>query len=445
MSMNRLWEDLRWRGLIYQVTEEPALIQLLESPQTVYVGFDPTADSLHVGSLLGLMMLRRFQAAGHRPIVVMGGATGMIGDPSGKSEERQLLSLDVLEANTAAMQEQMKRFLDFSNTPNGALLLNNYDWMKPFSFLDFLRDIGKHFPINVMLSKDSVRARLERSDSGISYTEFSYMLLQAYDFVYLFDHYGCRIQLGGSDQWGNITAGIDLARRMRQVSLYGATWPLLLKSDGGKMGKTDLGTIWLSPAKTSPYQFYQYWYNVSDEDVGKCLRYLTELPRAEIEQLDHARQEAPHQRESQRRLAEWLTELVHGSEGLQEAQRASRILFGERIEGLSEQTVLEVFAHVPSCTLARDRLGSVLLTEAMVAAGLATSRGEARRAIEQGGTYVNNQRVTDTEKILGPTDLLGTSCVVLRRGKKNYALVRFVDTRAEEVDQIHIGAQTRSK
>ncbi|GIW94920.1 MAG: tyrosine--tRNA ligase [Pirellulaceae bacterium] len=430
--MNQLWEDLRWRGLIYQVTEEDALVQLLEQPQSVYVGFDPTADSLHVGSLLGLMMLRRFQAAGHRPIVVLGGATGMIGDPSGKSEERNLLDPEVLEKNTAAMQEQMRRFLDFSSSPRGALLVNNYDWMKDFSFLSFLRDVGKHFPVNVMLAKDSVRSRLEKTDSGISYTEFSYMLLQAYDFVYLYDHYGCRIQLGGSDQWGNITAGIDLARRMRHVTLYGATWPLLVKADGGKMGKTESGTIWLSPHKTSPYLFYQYWYNVSDEDVGKCLRYLTELPREEIEALDEARREAPHLRDSQRRLAEWLTQLVHGPEGLAEAQRASRLLFGEEIAGVPEATVLEVFAHVPGSRIPRSRLGSLTLVEALVASGLANSRGEARRAIEQGGAYINNRRVTDIEKVIGPEDLLGSRCLVLRRGKKNYALVEFVNQETED-------------
>lgn len=422
-----LWEDLRWRGLIYQVTDEAQLVQLLQQPQSVYVGFDPTADSLHVGSLLGILMLRRFQAAGHRPIVVVGGATGMIGDPSGKSEERNLLSRETLEANVHAMQQQLQRFLDFSTTHRGALMLNNYDWMKDFSYIDFLRDVGKHFPINVMLAKDSVRSRLERIDGGMSYTEFSYMLLQAYDFVYLYDHYGCRVQLGGSDQWGNITAGIDLARRMRQVTLYGATWPLLTKSDGGKMGKTESGTIWLSAQKTSPYLFYQYWYNIADEDVGKCLRYLTELTREEIESLDQLRREAPHQRDSQRRLAEWLTELVHGKEGLMLAQRASAVLFGGQVDDLPGAVLREIFAHVPSRSMPRSRLGQLQLAEALVEAGLATSKGEARRAIEQGGAYLNNRRISQCDYVLTASDLIAGASVVLRRGKKNYALLEFVD------------------
>lgn len=425
--METLWDDLRWRGLIYQVTDETELIRLLQTPQTLYVGFDPTADSLHVGSLLGLMMLRRFQSAGHRPLVVVGGATGMIGDPSGKSEERNLLSLEVLQANVQAMQQQMRRFLDFSPVPHGALMLNNYDWMKNYTYLDFLRDVGKHFPINVMLAKDSVRSRLERADGGMSYTEFSYMLLQAYDFVYLFDHYGCRLQLGGSDQWGNITAGIDLARRMRRVTLFGATWPLLVKSDGGKMGKTEAGTIWLSAEKTSPYLFYQYWYNLPDDDVGRCLRYLTELPREEIEALDHARRTAPDQRDSQRRLAEWLTQFVHGPQGLAMARQASEALFGGELDNLPEPVIREIFGHVPHRVLPRDRLARITLADALVEAGLASSKGDARRAIEQGGAYVNNRRITQWDKLITPADLLGTSCLVLRRGKKTYALVQFVD------------------
>ncbi len=424
--MTSLWEDLRWRGLIYQGTDEAQLAKLLESPQALYVGFDPTADSLHVGSLLGLTVLRRFQAAGHRPIALVGGATGMIGDPSGKSDERNLLSLEALQANVEGMQRQMGRFLDFSGT-GGAVLVNNFDWMRGFSYLEFLRDVGKNFPVNVMLAKDSVKSRLERGDSGISYTEFSYMLLQAFDFVHLFDQYGCRLQLGGSDQWGNITAGIDLGRRMRQVQLFGATWPLLTKSDGTKMGKTETGTVWLSAERTSAYQFYQYWFRVADEDAGRCLRQLTDLSRDEIEALDAQRLAQPEQRQSQQRLAENLTRLVHGDEGLALAQAATNILFGAEIRDLRDATLLEIFADVPSCTLSRERLATDPLTvaDAFVETGLAKSKGEARRAIEQGGGYVNNRRVESWDARLTAADLASESVIVVRRGKKNYGLLRF--------------------
>ena len=338
LGSNRAVQDivaeLSWRGLIAQTTDEAQLrARLVERPVVVYAGFDPTADSLHVGHLVALMTLRRFQQAGHRPIALVGGATGMIGDPSGKSEERNLLSIDALERNVTAMQVQMRSFLDFDSGPHAAILVNNYDWMREFRYLDFLRDIGKNFPVNVMLAKDSVRARLERSDSGLSFTEFSYMLLQAYDFVYLNEHFGCDLQIGGSDQWGNITAGIDLARRMRGVQLYGITCPLLTKSDGTKMGKTESGALWLSPERTSPYRFYQYWINVDDADAGKCLRYFTDLDRHEIEVLDAARAADPGKRESQRRLADEITRLVHGEAGLAKARRASEVLVRRRDHG----------------------------------------------------------------------------------------------------------------
>ncbi|MBM3997974.1 MAG: tyrosine--tRNA ligase [Planctomycetes bacterium] len=424
--MERFWEDLRWRGLIHQATDEGRLVELLGSRQSMYVGFDPTADSLHVGSLLGLTMLRRFQAAGHRPIALVGGATGMIGDPSGKSDERNLLSMDALRANIEGMQAQMGRFLDFDDH-SGAVLVNNHDWMRDVTYLDFLRDVGKNFPVNVMLAKESVRSRLERDDAGISYTEFSYMLLQAFDFVRLFDRYGCRIQCGGSDQWGNITAGIDLARRMRQTQLFGATWPLLTRSDGAKMGKTESGTVWLSARRTSAYRFFQYWYNIADEDAGHCLRRLTDLPRDEIESLDAARQADPAARASQRRLAENLTRLVHGDEGLDLALAATRIFFGEEISDLRDDALLSIFADVPSRAVPRERLASGVLTivDALVEAGLASSKGEARRAVEQGGGYVNNRRIESIDRVLDLSDLAGESVIVLRRGKKNYGLLRF--------------------
>jgi len=422
-------DDLRWRGLVHQTTDEAGLGAWLEAkPRVVYAGFDPTADSLHVGHLLPLLMLRRFQRAGHKPIAVVGGATGMIGDPSGKSQERNLLSKDDLDRNVAAIRAQMHRFLDFEAGRSSALLVNNFDWIGPWSYLEFLRDVGKNFPVNVMLAKDSVKGRLERDDAGLSYTEFSYMLLQAYDFVHLYDSHGCELQIGGSDQWGNITAGIDLARRMRGVQLFGLTCPLLTKSDGSKMGKTEQGALWLDAERTSPYQFYQYWFNVEDADVGPCLRMLTELAPDEIDALDTARAEDAAARASQTCLAEELTRLVHGEAGLAAAQRATEIFFGAEIAQLDDAQLAQIFADVPSQSLARQALvddGGLPVVEALVAAGLAKSKGEARRTIEQGGAYVNNRRVASPETRLTPTDLASESVMVLRTGKKKYALLRF--------------------
>jgi tyrosyl-tRNA synthetase len=434
-----LLDDLRWLGLIHQTTDDAGLGKWLEEkPRTVYAGFDPTADSLHVGNLVSLLLLRRFQLAGHTPIAVVGGATGMIGDPSGKSQERNLLSVEMLDRNVAAIREQMQRFIDFGSKPNSAKLVNNHDWIAPFSYLEFLRDVGKNFPVNVMLAKDSVKGRLGRDDSGgdagrgdaggLSYTEFSYMLLQAYDFVYLHDNFGCELQVGGSDQWGNITAGIDLARRMRAVQLYGLTTPLLTKSDGSKMGKTETGTLWLSAARTSPYQFYQYWIRVEDADVGKVLRMLTTLPHEEIEALDAARAMDAAKRDSQRRLAEELTRLVHGEEGLTAAQRATDIFYGAEISNLSDVQLSEIFADVPSQELPRAALtgdGGLPIIDALVAAGLAKSKGDARRTVQQGGAYVNNRRIDAAETRLTPADLASETVMVLRSGKKNYALLRF--------------------
>jgi tyrosyl-tRNA synthetase len=424
--MTDIFSDLRWRGLIHQTTDDAFLVRWLASGcRTLYAGFDPTADSLHVGSLLPLMNLRRFQRAGHRPIAVVGGATGMIGDPSGKSEERNLLSAEALQRNVEGIKSQMLRFLDFDCGQQSAVLVNNYDWMREYSYLAFLRDIGKNFPVNVMLAKDSVKNRLE-GEAGLSYTEFSYMLLQAFDFVHLYDEFRCELQIGGSDQWGNITAGIDLARRMRSVQLYGMTCPLLLKSDGTKMGKTESGAIWLSAARTSPYKFYQYWINVEDADAGKCLRFLTELSHEEIEALDQARTAEPHKRDSQRRLAEDLTRLVHGAEGLARAQRATEVFFGKEIEGLSAAELNDIFADVPSKELPRDRLSAGLnIIDALVEAELAKSKGEARRTVEQGGAYVNNRRVDGVELNLTAAHLAGGAVLVLRSGKKKYALLRF--------------------
>ena len=418
--------ELKWRELMHQSTDPAGIEQLLSQPATIYAGFDPTADSLHVGSLLPLTLLRRFQQAGHRPIALVGGATGMVGDPSGKSAERNLLDKETLARNVAGIEAQMRRFLDFTG-PNAAVLLNNFDWMKEFSFLDFLRDVGKNCPVNVMLGKDSVKARLERSDSGLSYTEFSYMLLQAYDFTYLAKHWGCRLQIGGSDQWGNITAGIDLGRRMLGQQLYGMTCPLLLTSDGRKMGKTESGAIYLSSERTSPFAFYQYFLNVADEDVLMVLRFLSDVPRDDYERLRQAVAEAPQERVAQKYLAESLTRLVHGEDGVRSAQQATQVLFGAEIENLSDGDLLSIFEDVPSKALAAEVLDGpgYALIDALIAAGLANSKGEARRAIEGGGIYLNNRRVNTVDRMLQRTDLASESVMVLRSGRKKYGLLRF--------------------
>lgn len=426
MAQTDLIDELRERGLVHQVTDEPGLRELLGSgPQAVYIGFDPTASSLHVGGLMQLMMLRRFQRAGHRPIALVGGATGMIGDPSGKSEERNLLTAEQLRQNVEGISEQMRRFLDFDG-PSGARLLNNFDWMRDYSYLEFLRDVGKSFPVGVMLGKESVRSRLE-SEAGLSYTEFSYMLLQAYDFVQLCRQHGCRIQAGGSDQWGNITAGIDLGRRMLGQRLFGLTAPLLTTGDGRKMGKTESGSVWLDADRTSPYAFYQYWYNVEDGDVMRCLAYLTEIDREEREQLARQTAEDPGRRAAQTRLAQWMTALVHGEGGLAAATNASRILFGGEIDRLSDRELGEIFADVPSAELHSDRLGGdgYWVVEALQAAGLVRSGGEARRAIKEGGVYLNNRRLSDEQYRLTAGDLASETVAVLRKGKRNYALLKF--------------------
>ena len=425
--MSDIFAELQWRGLINQTTDDDNLQKWLnEAPRAMYIGFDPTADSLHVGSMLQLMTLRRFQQAGHKTIALVGGATGMIGDPSGKSKERSLLDNEQLAKNVAGLKKQMAQFLNFDGD-NPCVLVNNVDWMGKFSYLEFLRDIGKNFPVNVMMAKDSVKSRLQ-GDTGISYTEFSYMLLQAYDFVHLNQAHGCELQVGGSDQWGNITAGIDLGRRMHSAKLFGITSPLLTTAAGTKMGKTEKGAVWLDAEKTSPYQFYQYWINVADADTSKCLRFLTELSEDEIKSLDGSRESEPHRKESQKRLAEELTKLCHGDEGLSSAQRATKVLFGGDVSGLSDQQLTEIFADVPNCEIPRSQFEAdgLSLIDALVESGLCKSKGEARRAIKENSANVNNQRVTDEAAKLTSDNLVGESCIVLRRGKKKYALIRLV-------------------
>jgi tyrosyl-tRNA synthetase len=421
-----LISEFQSRGLVHQSTDQQTLRQWLAGgSRRVYAGFDPTADSLHVGHLVALMLLRRVANAGHEPVALVGGATGMIGDPSGRSEERNLLSTDELAANVAGVERQIRAVLE--TTGRTVHVVNNADWMRGVGYLEFLRDVGKHVPLSQMLAKDSVKSRLER-DGGLSYTEFSYMLLQAWDFVHLSDVLDCRVQIGGSDQWGNITAGIELGRRLRSRDLHAITCPLLTKADGTKMGKTASGAIWLDPRRTSPYRFYQYWINLDDDDAGRCVDRLTELPRDEIESLAGLRAANPAARDTQKRLAEELTRLVHGEAGLAAAKQATAIFFGAEIGGLDDVALAEIFADVPSREFPRAALegDGLALIEALEATGLAATKSAARRTIEQGGAYVNNRRIADVAHRLKQDDLSGTSTLVLRSGKKSYALARFL-------------------
>ncbi len=423
--MQDIIAELSWRGLIYQITDEENLQSWLnEKPRIVYAGFDPTADSLHAGSLLPLLMLRRFQRAGHQVIALVGGATGMIGDPSGKSAERKLLDEEQLRTNVAGLDRQMREFLDFDGD-NPAVLVNNYDWMKEFGYIEFLRDVGKHLPVNVMMAKDSVKSRLE-GESGISYTEFSYMLLQAYDFVHLHRQFGCELQIGGSDQWGNITSGIDLTRRMCGNQVFGITHPLLTKADGTKMGKTESGTVWISAERTSPWQLWQYLFNIPDEDVSMCLRFLTDLPQSEVESLDQSRETEAHLRNSQIRLADDVTRLVHDDDAVANAHQAREILFGSEFRDMQDTQLKQIFADVPSGETPRSELDGegLPLIDVFMLCGLSKSKGEARRTIAQGGAYVNNRRIEETDYRLTTADLASESMIVLRSGKKKYALLR---------------------
>jgi tyrosyl-tRNA synthetase len=427
--MAHLVEDLRFRGLIHQMTD-PALEGRLDVGQmTVYSGFDPTADSLHVGHLLQLCTLRRLQLGGHRPIAVAGGGTGFVGDPGGKSEERVLLTEEELQSNLTGIQGQLERFIDFgSDSPEtGGLLLNNADWLTSLRLFDFLRDVGKHFTVNQMVAKDSVQSRLTRAEQGISYTEFSYMLLQAYDFLHLFDEYGCRLQLGGSDQWGNITMGIDLVRKVRHEEVWGLTTPLVVKADGTKFGKTESGTVWLDRARTSAYQLYQFLYRTEDAMVGSYLRYFTFLPKEAILALDEATATRPERRDAQRELARQVCTLVHGESATERAERAAAALFGEEVAQLDEESLLDVFSDAPSTTVDRSRLDGrgLALVDLLVESGLAPSKGQAQTTVEQGGAYLNNRRADDVARMVGTDDLVAGRYLVLRRGKRDYHLVSF--------------------
>ncbi len=421
-----LYEEFQWRGMLYADTEG-VQEALTKQHVTGYIGFDPTAASLHVGSLLPIMGLVRLQRHGHTPIALAGGGTGLIGDPSGKTVERQLLTKEKLAENLEGIRGQLAHFLDFESKTNPALLLNNADWLTTISMVDFLRDVGKHFTVNYMLAKESVKQRYERGD-GISFTEFSYMLLQAYDFLMLYDRHKCTLQMGGSDQWGNIVAGTELIRKMRGEKGYGLVFPLVTTSAGVKFGKTEAGAVWLDPNLTSPFRFYQFWLNTDDRDVVKYLKFFTLLEQAEIGELEASLEAAPEKREAQRRLGEEVTRMVHGEAQLQRALQATRVLFGGEMAGLSARDVLDIFADVPSHDLPTSSFDGdgLALIEAVVACGIAPSKGAARRLIESGGIYVNNRRRADAHTLLTRAELIEGQYLVLRKGAKDYHLARAI-------------------
>lgn len=428
-SMNFV-EELKWRGMIHDImpgTEE----QLQKELTSGYLGIDPTADSLHIGHLVGVMMLKHFQRAGHRPLALIGGATGMIGDPSMKSQERKLLDEETLRHNQNAIKKQLAKFLDFeSDKPNAAVLVNNYDWMKEFSFLDFIRDIGKHITVNYMMSKDSVKKRLSgESSEGMSFTEFSYQLLQGYDYLHLYQTEGCRIQMGGSDQWGNITTGTELIRRKTGGEAFALVCPLITKADGGKFGKTESGNVWLDRNYTSPYKFYQFWLNVSDADAEKYIKIFTELTKEEIESLVEEQKAAPHLRPLQKRLAKEITIMVHSEEDYDAAVSASNILFGnattDALKKLDEETFLQVFEGVPTFDISKEELSAGiksvdLLTEK---APVFQSKGEMRKTVQAGGVQLNKEKIEDFEFIVNSSYLIAGKYIIAQKGKKNYFLL----------------------
>jgi len=413
-------QDLEFRELIYQSTDHDELSERLEKgPISLYIGFDPTADSLHIGSLLPILCLKRFQLAGHLPIALAGGGTGMIGDPSGKSSERGLNPEEIIDEWTEKIKLQLEQFLDFDTKTNPARMANNYHWLGKLEVISFLRDIGKHFSIGYMLSKDAVKSRLS---TGISYTEFSYMILQSYDFLKLHEDYDCEMQAGGSDQWGNITAGIELIRRVSNKKAYGLTFPLVTKNDGTKFGKTEAGTIWLDSKKTSPYEFFQFWINTDDRDVIRFIKYFTFLSRDEIVNLEEETAKNPGKREAHRVLAREVTELVHGKEALAKAEKISQAFFYGNIKDLSEDEVEEGFKGIPSTTISENEIGIVDL---LVSAGVSTSKRQAREDIKNKAIYINDECSTDLDRTLLPNDRLHQKYTIIRRGKKNYFLIKW--------------------
>ncbi len=424
-------EELRWRGMIHDImpgTDE----MLAKGMSTAYVGIDPTADSLHIGHLVGIMMLKHFQIAGHKPLALVGGATGMIGDPSGKSEERNLLDETTLRHNQECLKKQLEKFLDFDKGENSAEIVNNYDWMKTFSFLDFIRDIGKHITVNYMMSKDSVKKRLSgETGDGMSFTEFTYQLVQGYDFLYLYQNKGCRLQMGGSDQWGNITTGTELVRRKAGGEAFALTCPLITKADGGKFGKTEKGNIWLDPEKTSPYAFYQFWLNCSDVDAARYIRIFTLFNKEEVESMEQQQNEAPHLRVLQKALAKELTIRVHSEEDYNQAVEASEILFGkgttETLKSLPENMLLAVFEGVPQSDIALTEVneGIPMVDFLSDKTGIFPSKGEVRRMLKDNGVSINKEKAKEDQQIT-PENLLGGKYILVQKGKKNYYLVKAV-------------------
>ena len=421
-------EELRWRGMLQDImpgTEE----QLNKEMTTAYVGIDPTADSLHIGHLCGIMMLRHLQACGHKPIALIGGATGMIGDPSGKSAERNLLTEEILRHNVACIREQLEHFLDFnSDAPNAAELVNNYDWMKDYTFINFTRDIGKLITVNYMMAKDSVKKRFNGEfNCGMSFTEFTYQLLQGYDFVYLNEHKNCKLQMGGSDQWGNITTGTDLIKKISGNEAYALTCPLITKADGGKFGKTESGNVWLSKDYTSPYKFYQFWLNVSDDDAERYIKIFTSLEKDVIDALIEEHKQDPGRRVLQKRLAEEVTVLVHSREALDAAIEASNLLFGkatkEGLEKLDEQTFLDVFDGVPQFEISKDQLGQPAIELFTTVAPVFPSKGEMRKMVQGGGVSLNKEKITDQNRPITAEDLIDGKYLLAQKGKKNYYLL----------------------
>ena len=406
--------------------------KLMEGPTAAYVGIDPTADSLHIGHLVSVMILKHFQNCGHKPFALVGGATGMIGDPSMKSQERNLLDEETLAHNVSCIKAQLSKFLDFSSdAPNRAELVNNYDWMKGYSFLDFARDIGKHITVNYMMAKDSVKKRLSsESREGMSFTEFTYQLLQGYDFLYLYQHRGCTLQMGGSDQWGNITTGTELIRRVLGAEAFALTCPLIKKADGGKFGKTEKGNIWLDPERTSPYQFYQFWLNVSDEDAAKYIKIFTMLGKEEIEAAIAEHAEAPHLRKLQKLLAKEITVMVHGMEEYEKAVSASEMLFGnatsEALKSLDEKTFLQVFEGVATFEVPASTLPSGIIDLLSVATGIFPSKGECRKMIQSGGVSINKDKVTDINAVITDEHVIDGKYILAQKGKKNYFIIKVI-------------------
>ncbi|HPH69618.1 MAG TPA: tyrosine--tRNA ligase [Kofleriaceae bacterium] len=424
--MSDLLNELKERHLVADITDAKALGDLLASEMvSLYAGYDPTSSSLHVGNLVPVILQARLQRAGHRPVIVVGGATGMIGDPSGKSDERNLLTEDVLQQNLAGIRAQLSRLLDFTTGPNAAIMTNNADWFSGVGYLQFLRDVGKHLTINYMMAKDSVRTRLEDRDSGISYTEFSYMLLQAWDFVHLSRAHNCRLQVGGSDQWGNITAGCELSRKMGGPQLFGLTAPLLLDSTGQKMGKTSTGErVWLDPQRTSPYAFYQYWLNVADADAPRLLRLFSFKPLNELAELNAAHDADRSKRVAQRELASTMTTWVHGAEALARVEAATRVMFGGSIDGMSEADLAGLQDTMPVVDVPRAELSAGVPVVDLLARAFGKSKSQIRTLITQGGAYINSQRITEADLLVTTAHLATASWMVLRGGKKDYRLVR---------------------